>query len=556
MRIQVAFPFLAIACLGWLVLGCRPNDEEKDRIKTSLVEGLGVEADLRDASATPPAPPLAPASIVEPVWFEKSLLPWDHWEIQTIGNQPVGYVHRRVERSEVAPDCLRLSAESRTRFRGREKEVTQEVNIVSIEKENGELLHFEGDSKTGNGERRWEAKVRNGKLVLRTGQSQLGRETLRDWTPSDRGPFAIEQSLMRSPMKEGEQRFLRYFDPILGKSIDVQLTAYDYFDTPTFQGKKERLLEIQINSSSEDGGSRSQLWVDEQGRGYKSYLPALDLMSFRCDEESAMVVVDQANLSSIRLHPITVAGTAFESFAPGPLRFEVKVLDLDPSLSLASGTRQVVKPIKDRTFDVTVFPASQSERGMEGLNTEEPIPSDEALASSFVIDSNHPQIRLLAKTLLEEEGLASDAPVDLRVFAFHKGIRARVQFIPSDASALVDGEVSRGRATLAAGKGDSFAHAALLAAVCRADGIPSRVAIGLRCNRETRPLVMRLHAWTEIHTGQTWLPFDSSVPDVILPADRIKWIDTMWNTINPYDDILRVADQVKDLEINALRYVP
>jgi hypothetical protein len=207
MRIRVAFPFLAVVCLGWLVLGCRPNDEEKDRIKTSLVEELGVEADLRDAGAAPPTPALAPESMVEPVWFEKSLLPWDHWEIQTIGNQPVGYVHRRVERSSVASDSLLLSAESKTRFRGREKEVTQEINIVSIEQENGELLSFQGNIKTGTGERQWEAKVRNGKLVLRTGQSQLGREILRDWIPSDRGPFAIEQSLMRSHEGRGTAIF-------------------------------------------------------------------------------------------------------------------------------------------------------------------------------------------------------------------------------------------------------------------------------------------------------------------------------------------------------------
>lgn len=539
----------AVGCIGLSCLGCRPGKEEKELIKASILREIGID-DTADEKSEPVAMAETVPDQVERTWLPETTLPFEHWEIQYIGNRPVGFVHRRIERaSSQEPGTLRLSANSRTRFRSRDTEVTQQVDIVAFERENGELMRFEGTVEVGSKTRRFEGLVRDGKLTLRTNFFGRGEPISIPWKPTDRGPFAIEQSLMRSPMKEKEQRQLRYFDPILGKPIDVQLTAYDYFETPTFDGKEETLLEIQITSSSGEGVSSSQIWVDRNGRGHKGYLPALDLRSFRCDQESAMVVVDQSELSELPLRPINMLGAAIDSTSTAPIRYRVETIESGFKLLLPSRTHQVARSIKDRKLDVTVYPASDLGDPIEDLQPE-PSPPEDALASSLVIDADHPQIHEFIEQVLLEQNLTSADPVNRRAYALAKGIRARVESIPFDR------QVSNGRNTLAAGKGDCFDHAALLTAACRGNGIPARIAIGLRCDFRVQPLTMNLHAWTEFHDGSQWIPIDSSTPDPMLPADRIKWIDSLWATINPYDSILQVAEHLSTLQISVMRTAP
>ena len=535
-----------------LCLGCAPSEEERERIKGALREEIGVSENRQDLKAEPP-PSQGIQDQVEKTWVTESSFSEEQWEIQYIGNEPVGYIHRRIERAaNQEPGIIRLLASSRTQLRSQGKKVVQKVDLVVFEKENGELARFEGTVEIGSRTRRLEGLPREGKLLLRNNRDgQVDTVTIA-WSPSDRGPFAIEQSLIRSPMREGEVRQVRYFDPVMGKPIDVQLKAYDYFDIPTFNGKKEKLLEIEITSFTGDGASSSQIWVDRKGRGFKTYLPGVDLRSFRCDKESAMVVVDQSELSELPLRPVNLYGSAIDPSAVGPIRYRVETIDSDYKMEIPSRTHQVVRTIKDRRIDVIAYPASLLNDSIEDLEKES-VPSAEALADSFIIDTDHPQVQGAAEEFLRIENITATEPVVRRAAAFSRGISDRIETIPFDR------EVSDGHSTLAAGKGDCFDHAALLTAVCRSNAIPARIAIGLRCDTKVRPLAMTLHAWTEIHDGVRWIPFDSSIQfneDERIAADRIKWVDSMWNTINPYDSILQLAKHLSMLKITVMRSVP
>lgn len=541
-------------------LGCGPSDQERERLKASMLREIGLPESKGEPNASS-AEPEIPKDQVEQAWMTQTALPIEDWEIQYIGNEPVGFFHRKIERAATqGADTLRLTARSRTRLRGREKEAEQKLDFVAFEKENGHVIRFEGSVEVGSRTNRFEGSVRDGKLQFNTNLFGRGDTVRIVWNPIDRGPFAIEQSLYRLPMKEGEQRQLRYFDPLLGRPIDAQLTAYDYSDTPTFEGQKVKLLEIHITSNSKDDVFSSQVWADTQGRIHKRFTPSLDLRSFRCEKESAMVVVNQAELADLPLRPVPLGG-AFPSATTYPVRFRVETIDPQYSLELPSRTHQVIQTIKERKLNVIVYPATELNAPIEGLEKESQ-PGEGSLAHSFLIDTNHPEIQQLAKELLQVENIVSSDPATRRVSAFCKGISHRIESTPFDR------RVSAGHTTLAAGKGDSFDMAALLAAICRSDGIPARVAIGLRCEPKVQPLVMGLHAWTEIHDGQRWLPFDASLrgestsaqstsaipnPDGAIAADRIKWLDTYWNSINPYESILQLARHVSMLEVSVTR---
>jgi hypothetical protein len=529
-------------------LGCGPSDQERERLKASMFREIGMPESKGESNASSSEPEI-PQDQVEQAWMTQTALPIEDWEIQYIGNEPVGFFYRKIERAAAqGEDTLRLTARSRTRLRGREKEAEQQLDFVAFEKENGDVIRFEGSVQVGSRANRFEGSVRDGKLQFNTNLFGRGDSVRIVWNALDRGPFAIEQSLLRSPMKEGEQRQLRYFDPLLGRPIDAQLTAYDYFDTPTFEGKKEKLLEIQITSSAKDDVFSSTVWADPQGRIHKRFTPSLDLRSFRCEKESAMVVVNQAELADLTLRPVPLGGaTPLETTKP--TRFRVETIDAQYAIELPSRTHQVVQTINERKLDVKVYPAAELNASIEGLEQESQS-GEGSLAHSFLIDTNHPDIQQLAKELLQGENIASSDPAIRRVSAFCKGISSRLESTPFDR------RVSAGHTTLASGKGDSFDMAALLAAICRSDGIPARIAIGLRCEPKVQPLVMGLHAWTEIHDGQRWLPFDASSSthmEGAIAADRIKWVDTYWNGINPYESILQLARHLSMLEVSVSR---
>lgn len=542
----------AAFCIVLLCFGCGPNEKEKERIKGALREEIGVSENPQESKTEPDSPEVVQDQVSKS-WVTESSFSEVQWEIQYIGNEPVGYIHRRIERAaNQEPGILRLLASSRTQLRSQGKPVVQKVDLVVFERENGELVRFEGTVEIGSRTRQLEGVSREGKLSLRNTRDGQADTVTIAWSPSDRGPFAIEQSLIRSPMKEGEVRQVRYFDPVMGKPIDVRLKAHDYFDIPTFNGKKENLLEIEITSFTGDGVSSSQIWVDRRGRGFKTYLPAMDLRSFRCDKESAMVVVDQSELSDLSLRPVNLYGNSIDPSAVGPIRYRVETIESDYKLELPSRTHQVVRTIKERKLDVTAYPSSSLNDSIEGLE-EESVPSAEAFADSFIIDTDHPQIQSAAEEFLRMENITAAEPIVRRAAAFSRGISARVETLPFDR------EVSDGHSTLAAGKGDCFDHAALLAAVCRSNAIPARIAIGMRCDTKIQPLAMTLHAWTEIHDGVRWIPFDSSGEfneDGKIGTDRIKWLDSMWNTINPYDSILQLAKHLSMLKITVMRSAP
>ena len=63
-------------------------------------------------------------------------------------------------------------------------------------------------------------------------------------------------------------------------------------------------------------------------------------------------------------------------------------------------------------------------------------------------------------------------------------------------------------------QGDCTEHAVLLAALCRAVGIPAKVVVGLMYVEldEGSPGVMGGHAWVCVWSGGRWIPLDASMP--------------------------------------------
>src|SRR5205814_6192708 len=72
--------------------------------------------------------------------------------------------------------------------------------------------------------------------------------------------------------------------------------------------------------------------------------------------------------------------------------------------------------------------------------------------------------------------------------------------------------------------GDCTEHAVLLAAMSRARGIPSRVAVGMVY--VTSLSSFGGHMWTEVYVRGQWVPVDATLGRGGIAADHIKFADS------------------------------
>ena len=99
--------------------------------------------------------------------------------------------------------------------------------------------------------------------------------------------------------------------------------------------------------------------------------------------------------------------------------------------------------------------------------------------------------------------------------------------------------------------GDCSEHAVLAAAMSRAAGIPSRVAVGLLyVDNEKQGLKgFGYHVWHEVYVNQRWVALDSSWDQSSVDATHIKLGDTSLEGVAPFEAFLpiaRVQGQARD----------
>ena len=99
-------------------------------------------------------------------------------------------------------------------------------------------------------------------------------------------------------------------------------------------------------------------------------------------------------------------------------------------------------------------------------------------------------------------------------------------------------------------EGDCTEHAVLLAALCRARGIPARVAIGLVYY--PRISGFAYHMWNEVWSGDRWLPLDATLGQGGIGAAHLKLVDSNLSDANRYSVFLPVSQVLGRLEIEIL----
>lgn len=491
-------------------------------------------------------------------WIKGVPLPRELWEVQYLGNVPVGYLRRKVEASQsLGSNYLRLEAESRIRVSLHGKSHEQRVLVTTNERDNGELLRLEGSVEIGQSKQTFTGNV-NGDLLKVSG-SENGQPFVLSipWRAEYRGPFAVDQSMLRRPLKPLETRKLKYFDPVLRKLIDGTLKTEKYppYMTPTMLGGSQLLLEVRNFAVFGEDGSESLLWVDSKGVGLKSLFPKNDLRSYRTEAIAAQIVGSTMDLSAIEISTVPVRGS-IERLMNNlqdlkAVTYRITHKSADPFHLFSKHVNQRIRSIDPKTIDVTVSRVAAEPvvtLGIEAIDLSEKRDDDSTLASEY-IPSNQEQVKKLAKAILMlDKSLGLDQASNIvKADACRKELFNRVALTEFDKKF---GTVAN---TLRFKSADCVEHAALFASVCRALNIPTRVIFGMIFNHSETLPSMKFHAWVEIFDENRWVPMDSSHEAFPTTIDRIKILETNLNGGNPFEEILKAYSLIPELSIQIMQ---
>jgi len=105
-----------------------------------------------------------------------------------------------------------------------------------------------------------------------------------------------------------------------------------------------------------------------------------------------------------------------------------------------------------------------------------------------------------------------------------------------------------------AGVGDCTEHAVLLAALLRAEGVPSRVVSGLVYTQAFAGAqdVFGYHAWTQAHVDGRWIDLDATLPGRAFDAAHIAVTASAMPDGELANDLVQIAPLLGRLRIETL----
>ncbi|MCF7960227.1 MAG: transglutaminase-like domain-containing protein [Pirellula sp.] len=560
--------FLFLTC----VPGCETRIPEPEEERTErILQDLGVapkpkpvktedsSADSRvdvDQTMADKRSVIQPSSRVDDAnkpWISADQLPREIWEVQYIGNNPIGYMHRKVSVSKSSE--FEIEAESRTTVSLKGEPLVQRLKINTTETDTGALRRIEGSIEIGDNKQTFEGNVNSidGKMTLKgVNNGQATPVITIGWNPDYRGPFAVDQSMLRRPLEPKETRKLKYFDPILGKVVEGKLKAADdFFKTPTmFVGSRD-LLEVSNISTVGNETMQALLWVDEKGEGYKSIMQSADIRSFRTEPIVAQILSSVFDLRAISSKTIKLSGAVDRLMSNRTnivsQTFRIKNSNNDPFKLFSDRTNQRKKSQNARTVDITVFRVGLNPNEMGGVELKKDNDDSSQVDTDF-IPSKSPIIQEFARALVASQSKLDEGNVSL----FEKVKVCREELVKRIELKEFDNQIGSVVETTKSKQADCVEHALLFASVCRAMGIPTRIALGMIFNRNKEEPEMKFHAWIEFHDGERWVPSDSSDQQFPTSIDRIKVLESNFTDPNPYLDILKVFQSMTELEISVL----
>lgn len=420
-----------------------------------------------------------------------------------------------------------------------------EIRAAGFESPGGPPLEIH--CRNGVGDLDFVARARQGVLHRRSTSGAASRDALLPLPADARGFLAVEQSLVEQPPAPGDRRRLRVFHVVFGQFVEVELVARHH-ETVACLGTSRRLLAVDATLALPAGQTlQSRLWVDTRGVIWKTQAQGVSIpqVAYRTTRAAAIGCEAQQLPDIGRAAMVPVARPLPDVHRRHAARYRVTLREGDPARSFASDQRQQVTPRDEHTADIVVRrlqPPEAADAGSSGgvgpprATSAADAPIGIYLAPSDLVQSDDPLVVALASEAAE--GHRDPYRVALALERWVHGAMRRVDYGTTFASAA---EVAHRL------QGDCTEHAVLLAALCRARGIPARLALGLVYVPSAQAFAF--HMWCEAQVRGTWVPLDATLGLGGIGAGHLKLADTALEDRQALAVLLRVVEIVGQVHI-------
>jgi transglutaminase-like putative cysteine protease len=461
----------------------------------------------------------------------------ESWDAIYVGSQKIGHTHLRVApvKGRDGTEYINVQFNTVANFKRGKDRVSFEIRYGTIETKEGEVLRLDTLTKTAGQSLRFKGDVIDGKMNLVFEGGGQKQEKIIPWGPDVRGPYGAELSLSREPLKPGEKREVKTFIPDLNQICVTRLDAKDFEDIVLGGGTTRKLLRIEQTVADSAGKvireMDTTLWVDANGqilKGHQALLGGTDM--YRTTKAGALAANGEFDLINATIVKIT--RKIPDSTRTRDIVYRVTLKEGQPKDLFPSDQRQNLTPdgAADRAR-LEVRTESRTPRALQGG----PGPDEACLRPNPLINSED-------ATVIEHMRKAVGTKADpwSKAVAIEKWVATNIRqkdFSTAFASAT---EVAQNL------EGDCTEHSVLVAAMCRAAGIPTRCAIGLVYADHLNGFGP--HMWNEVFVNGRWVAIDAAFDESEVDATHIKLSDASLDGVAPFEvmlPVLRVQNRLK-----------
>ena len=458
----------------------------------------------------------------------------EYWDAAFLDGEKAGHFHTTVhEFKSEGQTVLRVTRQLRISVKRSGDIARIEAETGNDETPDGKLLGvFMSQSLGMNQQLKLTGRVVDGVLKDSIeGPSVPGAKVQREIKiPEDALTILGEANLLKTRgVKPGDRVSYRLFEPSINNVVRVSVEVKNHEVVPLngvnrtllrVEAKPEKILEVQLPSQT--------LWYDDNYELVMSQgeIPGLgELTLKRTTKDKALAPLgklrDLGDLSIVLDKRISDAHQVRKVVYR--VVFTKDVEDLDKTFATGD-SRQEIKSAKGRELELHV-----SAIRTPPVKSSKELVSKEYLESNFFINSADKEVRRHARAAVGDE---TDAWAKAK--AIERWVKQNMKrMIFTEAMATAD-HVAR---TLS---GDCTEYAMLAAAMCRAEGLPSRTAIGAVYHLDKGQPKLAFHMWTEVLVRGQWLALDATLGRGSVGAAHVKITDHSWHEVRSMTPLLPV----------------
>ncbi len=460
----------------------------------------------------------------------------DVYDVLHMKDSRLGYRHMTIRYEERSGEKVLLAEESQRLVLKRFGQSTRvEIHYQTVETLGGTLREIQSEMTTGTSTVKTSSRLVDGQFETEvTTEGKKTRASIA-WSDEYGGPLAPEMSLMRRPMKPGEQREVKCWDPMTNRIITVKMTAKET-ESVKLLDETKRLLRVEV-VLHHPGGTKipGTVWCDEKGQTQKQHWVPMQMVYYRTTKAVAMKGDGTAEVDLGEASIVRVASRLARPHDTKRVRYRLTLDGGDPAKAFTAGPSQQIKSTGPGKAELIVYAVRP---GQEGGNTNAPAdkPTDDDLKPNNLIQSDYPRIVAAAKGAAGNEADPWKIACKLERYVNQQISLKNFSQVMATAAEVADNPV-----------GDCTEHAVLLAALARARGIPARVAVGLVYMQGRQSF--GYHMWNEVYIDGRWIPIDATLARGGIGAAHLKLVHANLKGVSPMSVFLPVANVMGRLKI-------